>query len=155
MKCLKVKCLIYFSTLICLAVLRNDLADQPTQSEKTVDNDYIVTGTLITKDGLPVSGKIVYLFITQGGQAFANLGMINDKIQVVSPSAESDKKGRFKITFGKSFIEKYKNFDYTVGLYDKHPLPLNKDGIMIVFGLEVFDKKTKNFDIGKVINEVK
>ena len=138
----------------CGFVIEKQFPQQPdtTKSTKADTGSFTIKGVLRNKDGTPIKGREVYIFHAQDGRAFATLklgGGFSD------PSGKSDTTGRFIIKFDIKFTEELPFIkQYTVGIRDdkRHELmPMKKDGQMVAFGLDIFDKKAKMLDVGKLI----
>jgi len=140
----------------CGFVIEERLPQQPdtTKSTNADTGSFTIKGVLLNKDGTPIKRREVYIFHVQDGRAYAALksgGCYQD------PSGKSNVRGQFTIKFGLDFINQFESKEYTVGLCDDTEgkkgelMPMCKDDKMVAFGLDVFDKKTKIFDVGKLI----
>jgi len=127
-------------------------SQQPDNKSTNADTgNFTINGILLNKDGTPIKGKEVYIFHVQDGRAYAALKSGGG---YADPSGKSDAAGKFTIKFGSKFIEALLSKKYTVGIHDDKndkPASMQKDDMMVEFGLDVFDKKAKIFDVGKLI----
>ena len=137
------------SYLRCGFVIEKRFPQQPdTTKSATADmGSFTIKGVLLNKDGTPIKGEKVYIFHFNDG-ALARWAVGGG---YANPSGTSDAKGRFTIKFGTKFIEELPYKEYTVGIIRKRKNAPPMIIVMVAFELDVFDKKTKILDVGKLI----
>jgi len=134
---------------------------QPDNKSSVADTgNFTIKGVLLNKDGTPIKGETISILHVQDGRVSGRLSFSDGKETYADPSGKSDEKGKFTIQFSTKFIEESPNKEYTIGLRSEEEFKatpmrklilMHKDNKVFVFGLEFFDKKTKMFEVDKLI----
>lgn len=115
--------------------------------------DFVIIGTLLTPQGQPVPGEIVYCFLFHDGRTLAQLGMVGERIQPRNPSGRTDDRGRFEIKVASTFIREHMGMttQYTVGIFrNGQPVPIGMQGVPGVFDLELVEQARQRVDLRSV-----